>query len=108
MKYEILVTEKAEEDLKSIADYLIYVLLAGENALKQIARIEHAIKTLEEMPERCKIYDKEPWRTRKLRFLRVDSYMLFYIVEKNKNSVIILRIMYGRRDIKNTLSLDTL
>ena len=39
MKYQVFTTEKAEEDLSAIADYLIYKLLAGETALKQIGRI---------------------------------------------------------------------
>ncbi len=51
MKYQVFTTEKAEEDLNSIADYLIYKLLAGETALKQIDRIEQAVMSLEEMPE---------------------------------------------------------
>lgn len=34
MKYLVYLTEKAEEDLNAIADYLINILLAGENALK--------------------------------------------------------------------------
>ena len=51
MKYQVFTTEKAEEDLSSIADYLIYKLLAGETALKQIDRIEQAVMSLEEMPE---------------------------------------------------------
>ena len=73
MKYQVFTTEKAEEDLNSIADYLIYKLLAGETALKQIDRIEQAVMSLEEMPERYRIYDKE----RGIRVMGVDNYLVF-------------------------------
>ena len=59
MKYQVFTTEKAEEDLNSIADYLICKLLAGETAMKQIGRIEQAVMSLEEMPERYHVYDLE-------------------------------------------------
>lgn len=60
MKYQIFTTKKAEEDLRSIADYLIRNLLAVETALEQIGKIEQAVMSLEEMPERYRVYDKEP------------------------------------------------
>lgn len=100
MKYQVFTTEKAEEDLNSIADYLIYKLLAGETALKQIDRIEHAVMSLEEMPERYRIYDKE----RDLRVMGVDNYLVFYIIDNDNKTVTVIRIMYGKRDIESQLS----
>ena len=99
MKYRVLTTEKAEEDLSSIADYLIYKLLAGETALKQIGRIEQAVMSLEEMPERYRVYDKEPWKERNLRIMPVDNYLVFYIPQNEEKAVTVIRVMYGRRDI---------
>ena len=85
MKYQVFTTEKAEEDLNSIADYLIYKLLAGETALKQIDRIEQAVMSLEEMPERYRIYDKEPWKENGMRVMGVDNYLVFYIMPAKNN-----------------------
>lgn len=100
MKYQVFTTEKAEEDLNSIADYLIYKLLAGETALKQIDRIEQAVMSLEEMPERYRIYDKE----RGIRVMGVDNYLVFYITDNDNKTVTVIRIMYGKRDIESQLS----
>lgn len=100
MKYQVFTTEKAEEDLNSIADYLIYKLLAGETALKQIDRIEQAVMSLEEMPERYRIYDKE----RGIRVISVDNYLVFYIIDNDNKTVTVISIMYGKRDIESHLS----
>lgn len=104
MKYQVFTTEKAEEDLNSIADYLIYKLLAGETALKQIGRIEQAVMSLEEMPERYHVYDKEPWKEKNLRVMGVDNYLVFYITDNDNKTVTVIRIMYGKRDIEAQLS----
>lgn len=103
MKYQVFITEKAEEDLNSIADYLIYKLLAGETALNQIDRIEQAVMSLEEMPERYHIYDKEPWKERGMRVMGVDNYLVFYITDNDNKTVTVIRIMYGKRDIESQL-----
>ena len=104
MKYQVFTTEKAEEDLNSIADYLIYKLLAGETAMKQIGRIEQAVMSLEEMPERYHIYDKEPWKEKDLRVMCIDHYLVFYITDNDNKTVTVIRIMYGKRDIESQLS----
>lgn len=52
MKFQICIVEKAEEDIGKIFEYLAYNLHAGENAVRQIERIEKAIMSLDEFPER--------------------------------------------------------
>lgn len=99
MKYRIFITDKAEEDLSEIFEYLAYKLLAGENAVRQMERIEKAIMSLDEFPERNHIYEKEPWKSRNLRVMPIDNYMVFYIPDNSEAIVTILRVMYGRRDI---------
>ena len=53
------------------------------------------------MPLRNRVYDKEPWKTRNLRIMPVDNYLVFYLTETEVLKVTILRIMYGGRDITN-------
>ena len=74
-------------------------LLAGQNALNRLDRLEQAILSLDEMPERYHLYDKEPWRERNLRIMPVDNYLVFYIPRSEVKTVTVIRIMYGRRDI---------
>lgn len=99
MKYEVVTTAQAVADLRAVFEYIAYELLAGENAIKQLDRLEEAILSLGEMPERYHLYDKEPWRERNLRIMPVDNYLVFYIPQDDDKTVTIIRVMYGRRDI---------
>lgn len=99
MKYEVFTTEQAAADLRAIFEYIAYELLAGDNAIKQLDRLEDAILSLDEMPERYQLYDKEPWRERNLRIMPVDNYLVFYIPQEEDKTVTVIRVMYGRRDI---------
>ncbi len=55
------------------------------------------------MPERFRVYDKEPWRSRNLRMMPVDHYLVFYIPNRDEEAVTIVRVMYGGRDIDRQL-----
>lgn len=104
MKYKIFTTAKAEEDLSGIYEYLAYKLFAGENATRQIERIEKGIMSLDEFSERHHIYEKEPWKSRNSRVMQIDNYMVFYISDSDRFTVTIVRVMYGRRDVSAILS----
>ena len=55
------------------------------------------------MPYRFKAYEKEPWKTRGLRIMPVDNYLVFYIPSDDTQSVTIIRVMYGGRDTDKQL-----
>lgn len=58
---------------------------------------------LADFPEKYKRYENEPWYSRGMRVMPVDNYLVFYILNKKQNTVTILRVMYGGRDIDNLL-----
>ncbi len=60
MKYKIILTEQADNDLRGIYEYIAINLQSPENAKGQLNRLELKILSLEEMPKRFKIYEKEP------------------------------------------------
>lgn len=107
MKYEIEVSEQADNDLRGIFEYIAFELQSPENASGQLERLEEQILSLDTMPERYQKYEKEPWKSRGLRVLPVDNYMVFYIPDSNKKIVTILRVMYVGRNIDNQLGIDT-
>ena len=99
MKYEVFTTEQAVADLRAVFEYIAYDLLSGQNALGQLDRLERAILSLGEMPERYHLYNKEPWKKRNLRVMPVDNYLVFYIPQTEEKTVTVIRVRYGRRDI---------
>lgn len=73
----------------------------------QLDRIEKCIKSLDDMPERYSLYDREPWKSRGLHIVLVDNYCVLYIVDNNDRTVSVMRVMYGGRDIDVQLDKHT-
>ena len=99
MSYDVTLTPKAKHDLREIYRYIAEELQAAQNAAGQLERLEEKILKLDEMPERFRVYDREPWRSRNLRVMPVDNYLVFYIPDHEARTVTVLRVMYGGRDI---------
>lgn len=79
--YDVLISDKANDDMENIYKYIAKTLLSPEAAIKQYNRIADAILTLEEMPERIKIMDSEPEHSKGFRSLIVDKYTIFYLTQ---------------------------
>ena len=58
-RYEVIISDKAREDMEKIHGYIAETLLSPDTATNQYNRIAKAILTLEEMPERIKPMDTE-------------------------------------------------
>ena len=99
MSYEVTLTPEAKHDLREIYGNIAVELQSKQNANGQLDRLEENILKLDEMPERFRVYDREPWRSRNLRVMPVDNYLVFYIPEHETKIVTVLRVMYGGRDI---------
>lgn len=99
MSWDIVYTAQARKDLRDIYEYIALELLVPETATGQTQRIMKTIRSLGEMPMRHQLYGEEPWRSRGIRFLPIDNYLIFYLPKEPQNTVNIIRIMYGGRDI---------
>lgn len=103
MSYSVVLTPQAQSDLREIFKYIAFDLQSVENASGQLSRLEKAIYSLNQMPERFRAYDKAKWRERNLRIMPVDNYLVFYIPNHDRLTVTVLRVMYGGRDIDRQL-----
>ncbi len=99
MSYEVRLTPEAKHDLWEIYRYIAVELRSEQSANGQLERLEENILKLDEMPERFRVYCREPWRSRNLRVMPVDNYLVFYIPNHQIKTVTVLRVMYGGRDI---------
>ena len=84
MIYEVEVSEQADSDLRGIFEYIAFELQSPENAIGQLDRLEEQILSLDTMPERYRKYEKEPWKSRGLRVLPLDNYVVLYIPDSVK------------------------
>lgn len=62
--FDVQISEQADKDLRDIFEYIAFELLAPENAAGQLDRLEDAISKLDNMPEKFRRYEREPWRSR--------------------------------------------
>lgn len=104
MTFHVNISQQAEDDLRGVFEYIAYKLQSFQNAAGQLDRIEKAILSLDQMPERYRAYEKEPWFSRGLRVMPVDNYLIFYIPYRDNQSVEVIRVMYGGRDVDTQLN----
>jgi len=103
-KWHIDIVDSAENDLREIYEYIANTLLEPQIALKLIRRIKSKILKLDTSPTMYAIYPTEPWKSRGLRRVNSGNYAIFFIpTENGKQTVTIIRIIYGGRDIDNIL-----
>jgi toxin ParE1/3/4 len=102
MIYQVNLNEDSEQDLRGIYEYIAFSLLEPGIANKINSRIITGLKSLSRMPERYPVYQEEPWKSRGLRRINIGNYSGFYYV--TENTVEVIRILYGGRDIRNVLS----
>lgn len=103
MKYDVEITDKANEDLRNIYEYIAFELCSVNNAIRQLTRLESHILNLESFPEKYRRYPKEPWYSNKLRIMPVDNYVVLFIVENIDKKVTVTRVMYAGRNIESHL-----
>ena len=54
IKYEVIITERAKQELKEIYDYISKSLMEENTADKLIDKIEKELLQLEDIPEGCR------------------------------------------------------
>lgn len=86
MQWKIEYSNKARDDLKSVFETIAYDFLELTTAKKQVERIMKAVRSLDLMPLRHSIYDEEPLKSKNVRFLPIDNYILSFISHTKKHT----------------------
>lgn len=107
MMFDVFLTEQADSDLRGIFEYIAFNLQSVQSASGQLDRLEESISKLDQMPERFRKYEREPWCGRNLRIMPVNNYCVLYTVDNEKKQVAVIRVMYGGRDIETQMSEHT-
>ena len=104
MKWKILYSARAKEDLQSIYEYIAYDLHEPNTAADQARAIMDGIGNLDEMPMKYRQYDVESWASKGVRIFSIGKYVILHQPEESSCKVNIVRIMYGGMDIAKQLS----
>lgn len=103
MKYKIVRTDKADEQLREIIFYIAEDSGSIDIALNYLDKIEAAINDLEDFSMSGSIPRYSILRKQGYRVLIVERHLIFYKVDDNKRIVIIYAIVDGRREYRNLI-----
>lgn len=103
MKYRIVRTDKADEQLRNIIFYIAEDSGDIDIALNYLGKIENAINRLEGFPMSGSIPRYSILRKQGYRVLVVERHLVFYKVDDIAKTVTIYAIVDGRREYRNLL-----
>jgi len=102
--YFLNITDIAEQDILSAIKYIADVLkapIAANNLLDEIEKYEGI---LESTPYIYPFVPDEYLAEKRIKFVTVKNYILFYVIDEDKKTVNVIRFLHNRRDWKNILS----
>ena len=106
MKYTVHLTERAQRDIESAADYIEYTLLNAKAAGELITAVEETLAGLSDMPQRHMTVSDEVLAAWGIRFIQIKNYLAFYIIDEDKHIVHVVRFLYGKRNWQSVLRRD--
>ena len=98
-EYSYRFTERAEQDLDEILDYICNELKNPSAAAGLGKKIFEHIETLCAYPETGAIVQNESLSDKQIRKVVIDNYILYYKQLPDERNVCILRIVYGYRNL---------
>lgn len=103
MRYKILRTDKAEEQLRNIIFYIADDTRDVNIALGYLEKIETAINRLQEFPESGSVPRYSILKKQGYRVVIVERHLVFYKTNETDKTVIIYAIVDGRREYHNLI-----
>ncbi len=103
MKYKIIRTDKADEQLREIIFYIADDSGSVDIALNYLDKIETAINRLEEFPMSGSVPRYSVLRKQGYRVLVIERHLVFYKVNESEKIVTIYAVVDGRREYKNLI-----
>ena len=101
--YKVELTNTAHEDLEDIVKYIANDLKEPAVARKFHMKIVDELKKLKVMPQRHALSIDIHLHSLNVRPFYIDNYIAPYTIVEEKNTVLVLRVLYARRDWQNLL-----
>lgn len=106
-KYEVKITKQALGQMKEIVHYISHELLAPEAATNLLDKMEVAIDSLSEMPDRMSLVDEKPWNSKGIRKIIVKNFLIYFWIDEEHKRVQVTAVVFEKRDqVKQLLNMD--
>jgi addiction module RelE/StbE family toxin len=103
MAYKLIVTKDAHADIDETVLYISQQLGNTPAALAFLDDIEKSYANIVENPRMYALCNDERLRAKRYRKIPIKNYLIFYRVEENPKTVIIVRVIYAARDYSKLL-----
>lgn len=103
MKYTIIRTDKAEEQLRAIILYIADESGDIDAALRYLDKIENAINRLQDFPQSGSIPRYSIIKKQGFRVVIIERHLIFYKINEAEQLVYIYAIVDGRREYLNLI-----
>ena len=103
MQYEIVRTDKADEQLREVIFYIADDSDSVDIALNYLEKIETAINKLKDFPLSGSIPRYSTLRKQGYRVLIVERHLVFYKVSEEAKKVTVYAVVDGRREYLNLI-----
>jgi addiction module RelE/StbE family toxin len=97
-EYTVQMMPNAERDINHIHDYIAVELDAPRAAAELMIKIENAIMALQDFPKMGPPCQSARLKAKGYRKLVIKNYIAFYIVDDTTKIVLVMRVLYGRRN----------
>lgn len=98
MSCQIVFTDTARSDLRNIIIYLADMTKDKELAVRFVKELQETTNILELFPESGAVPKDRILKSNGYRFLTHKDYLLFYLHNKEVNTVYVMAIFNGKRD----------
>lgn len=102
-RYEVKVTQHAEQAMREIVQHITFELLAPEAAAKLMMTLQTEIKKLEIMPSRVHFTPEKPWFSQGVRRMKVKNFYVYFWIDEGNTKVQVIDVVYVKRDQQQQL-----
>lgn len=103
MNYNLVITKPAEKDLADILQYISKDLSAPKAANDLLDDILRCYDNISSNPLVYALCDNDRLKSKEYRKALIKNYIMLYRVDEEKQTIYIMRFIYGRRDYINLL-----
>jgi toxin ParE1/3/4 len=96
-------TAKAEDDLDGIVSYIAISLCNPQSAAAFLSKLQAAIDEACAFPESGSPVDNEFFPYKTVRRKPVGNYIMYYFPDTAGKTIIVLRVLYGRKNPEEIL-----
>ena len=97
-EFMVKLTDTAHEDIEDIVRYIAHELKEPIAARNMHTKIVTSLKKLSNMPERHELVVDTHLHSLNVRVFYIGNYIAPYSILEEENVVMILRVLYARRD----------